>query len=161
MPAEVKEEPIENERSDKFEYELPTEDDFYENQENFHSDYQPKEKTLKKEKKSASKTTKLVKDKAKRKKKSEQKNGLICSFCSEEFKNLLDLRSHRKTVHVNVQCEVCDKIFETLPKLKKHQKTHKRKKKKCEICDKMISGKGFLTIALQKKTKDQAYEHTY
>ena len=83
--------------------------------------------------------------KRKRKKKSieigESKKGLTCSFCSEEFSNIIDLRSHKRTVHVNVECEICNKTFENLRKLKKHLNQHNKKKiqKKCEICGKLIT----------------------
>ena len=60
--------------------------------------------------------------KRKRKKKSvktvDKKRALTCSFCSEEFNNVSDLRSHKRTIHVNVQCEICHKTFENLRKLK-------------------------------------------
>ena len=38
---------MEDEIGDNFEYELPNEDDFHDNQENFHSDYEPEEKKVK------------------------------------------------------------------------------------------------------------------
>ena len=135
LPMEVKLEPFEDEIDTK----LEEPDEFSGDDGPLPSDTEEKVKKDRKEKENKVKKKKYDKNR-KKKEKCEQKNGLICSYCSEEFSNVNDLRSHRAKVHINLQCNVCDKIFGNIPKLAKHQRTHKRKKKKCQICGKLISG---------------------
>ena len=85
-----------------------------------YSQSESEEKVKKEESPDNSEYVPLIKRKRKKKsvKTIDKKRGLTCSFCSEEFNNVTDLRLHKRTVHVNVQCEICNKTFENLRKLK-------------------------------------------
>ena len=85
-----------------------------------YSQSESEEKVKKEESADNSEYVPLIKRKRKKKsvKTIDKKRGLTCSFCSEEFNNVADLRLHKRTVHVNVQCEICNKTFENLRKLK-------------------------------------------
>ena len=85
-----------------------------------YSQSESEEKVKKEESADNSEYVPLIKRKRKKKsvKTINKKKALTCSFCSEEFNNVTDLRLHKRTVHVNVQCEICNKTFENLRKLK-------------------------------------------
>ena len=62
-----------------------------------------------------------------------------CSLCHKEFKNLSDMKYHRKGCG-SINCPECGKEFPDKVKLNRHINTHSTKFQ-CEVCDKRFANK--------------------
>ena len=82
-----------------------------------------------------------------------------CDICLKEFKNLVGLRTHMRTIHDQVYeyipdltCVICNKEFLYAGDLNRHKKVaHEPKDERCEVCGKFYSKYGM------RKHKQQAH----
>ena len=92
---------------------------------------------------------------------------LRCDTCRQEFTNLTELKSHKRSHDIDkmngshryknanlkqkVKCDVCYKEFPDRSGLRKHKKyVHDKVKVNCDKCDKSFSGPGGLSVHRKK-----------
>ncbi|CAH2099285.1 unnamed protein product [Euphydryas editha] len=82
-----------------------------------------------------------------------EKISILCDVCGKVFKDTQQLKSHQRSVHLNIKpyiCSVCNKSFPKKFTLKVHEQTHTGKMYACSMCDKKFSRQSSLQRHLQR-----------
>ncbi|XP_026492921.2 zinc finger protein ZFP2-like [Vanessa tameamea] len=97
------------------------------------------------------------------------KVSILCDICGKVVRDTQQLKSHQRSVHLNIKpytCGVCNKSFPKKFTLKVHEQTHTGKLCVCNVCDKKFSRQSSLQRHLQRfhidsKLKCQKCEKVY